>query len=233
MQIGRFKSETTIIDNLSLNTDILSEIETIIEFIKKHLMVEFIITGKPDREERYDYPPEALREIVINMIVHRDYRDSGDSIIKIFDDKIEFFNPGGLFADITIEKLKSGDYVSRTRNKLLANMLKEYGLIEKYGSGIKRVRNSCKEHGIGEPVFENFQHGFKVTVFKEKLNGGINGGIKSVLDFIRVNPGVKGGMIAKGLNLPQRTVERVLKRLKDEGVIEFIGSKKSGGYFVK
>lgn len=70
-----------IIDSLSLNTDLFNEVEEIITFIKKHLMVEFIITGEPQRTERFDYPIDAIREIVINMIVHRDYRDSSHSII--------------------------------------------------------------------------------------------------------------------------------------------------------
>lgn len=65
IQIGRFKSPTKIIDSLNLDTDIFTELEEIIAFIKKHLMVEFIITGNPQREERYDYPLEAIREIVI------------------------------------------------------------------------------------------------------------------------------------------------------------------------
>lgn len=66
VQIGRFKSETKIIDSISLSTDILTELDEIMAFIRKHLMVEFIITGKPQREERFDYPEDAIREIVIN-----------------------------------------------------------------------------------------------------------------------------------------------------------------------
>lgn len=166
MQIGRFKSETMIIDNIDLDTDLLSQIYLGIEFIKKHLMVEYIITGNPQREERYDYPLNAIREIVINMVVHRDYRDTGNSIVKIFDDRIEFFNPGKLCGDLTIEKLLSGNYSSRARNRLIAKIFKEVGIIERYGSGIARIKKECKNHGIKEPLFEEFQHGFRVTLFK-------------------------------------------------------------------
>jgi ATP-dependent DNA helicase RecG len=76
VEVGRFKSDTIIIDSLSLNTDLFTEIDEILNFIKKHLMVEYIITGEPQRTERFDYPVDAIREIVINMVVHRDYRDS-------------------------------------------------------------------------------------------------------------------------------------------------------------
>ena len=168
--IGRFKSPTKIIDNIDINTDIISQIDTAIQFIQKHLMVEFIITGNPQREEKYDYPLEAIREIVINMIVHRDYRDSGHSVIKIFDDRIEFFNPGKLYDDITIEKLNSNNYSSKTRNRAIARFFKEAGIIERYGSGINRIKAECEAHGVVEPLFEEFVHGFRVTLFKEKLS---------------------------------------------------------------
>ena len=168
VQAGRFKTPTDIIDSISLNTDLFTEIDELIVFLRKHFMVEYIITGNPQREERYDYPLEAIREIVLNMIVHRDYRDSSDSIIKIFDDRIEFFNPGDLYDDLTIEELKNNNYISKTRNKLIALMFKECGLIEKYGSGIDRIKRLCKEHHLPEPKFEEIQKGFRVTVYKEK-----------------------------------------------------------------
>jgi ATP-dependent DNA helicase RecG len=82
---------------------------------------------------------DAMREIVINMIVHRDYRSSNDSTIKIFDDRIEFFNPGKLLDDLTVEKIKTGKYKSYLRNKQVASIFKELELIEKYGSGVRRV----------------------------------------------------------------------------------------------
>jgi len=66
IQIGRFKSPITIIDSISLNSDLFTEVDEILAFIKKHLMVEYIITGEPQRIERFDYPRDAIREIVIN-----------------------------------------------------------------------------------------------------------------------------------------------------------------------
>ena len=105
IQAGRFKSATKIIDSVTISTDLFTEVDELMSFVRKHLMMEYIITGKVQREERFDYPEEAIREIVLNMIVHRDYRESGDSIVKIFDDRIEFFNPGSLIGGLTIEQL--------------------------------------------------------------------------------------------------------------------------------
>jgi len=170
VQVGRFKSDITIIDSLSLNTDLFTEVDEIIAFIKKHLMVEYIITGEPQRTERFDYPLDAIREIVINMVVHRDYRDSSASIIKILDDRIEFYNPGNLYGGITIDDLLTGNYSSKTRNKLIAKAFKEVGLIERYGSGIKRIIDICSNYGVKQPVFEEVFNGFRVVLFKEKTD---------------------------------------------------------------
>jgi ATP-dependent DNA helicase RecG len=233
-QIGRFKSETKIIDNIDINISILKQIDIAIEFIKKHLMIEYIITGEPQRTEKYDYPLEAIREIVINMIVHRDYRDSGNSIIKIFDDRIEFFNPGNLYDDITIEKLNTNNYSSRTRNRAIARAFKEAGIIERYGSGIKRIKDECLAHGVVEPLFEEFVHGFRVILYKEKINVGVNVGVNELYDFIRSNPAVNTRTITENFDkVTKRTIERWIKQLKADGKIEFIGSPKIGGYYAK
>ncbi len=64
VQVGRFKSDITIIDSLSMNVDLFTEVDEILAFVKKHLMVEYIITGEPQRIERFDYPLDAIREIV-------------------------------------------------------------------------------------------------------------------------------------------------------------------------
>ena len=167
------------------------------------------------------------------MIVHRDYRDSGNSIIKIFDDRIEFFNPGRLYDNLTIEELLSGNYSSRTRNRVVARAFKEAGIIERYGSGIARIKNECKAHGVIKPLFEEFVHGFRVTLFKKKLNGVVINEVDSLYNFINNHPNQNASAISKALNVPLRTIQRRLKQLKDEARIEFIGSPKTGGYYVK
>ena len=253
VQVGRFKSSTHIIDSLSLNSDLFTETEEIMGFIKKHLMVEYIITGEPQRTERFDYPIDAIRELVINMVVHRDYRDSSASIIKIFDDKIEFFNPGTLFGGITIDNLLTGNYSSKSRNKLIAKAFKESGLIERYGSGIMRVRRICREYGLNDPLFQEIQQGFRVTLYKEKhltdhystterpepsttvregLNEGLNEGLKTLLLQVKSNPGIQANKLSELLNNRSiKTIERQIAHLTKFGLIEHRGSKKTGGYW--
>jgi ATP-dependent DNA helicase RecG len=165
IEMGRFQDEITIKDGITVATDLITEVEEALAFIRKHINKAFIITGNPAREERWDYPLDALREIVMNMIVHRDYSHHGESSIKIFNDRIEFFNPGRLPDGISEEDLRKGTYVSNCRNKLIARIFKEITWIERYGTGVRRVTSLFESYGCPKPVFENFQHGFKVTAY--------------------------------------------------------------------
>ena len=250
VQVGRFKSDITIIDSISLNSDLFTEVDEIIAFIKKHLMVEFIITGKPQRDERFDYPLDAIREIVVNMVVHRDYRDSSGSIIKIFDNRIEFYNPGKLYGDITLTDLLSGNYSSKVRNKLIARAFKEAGIIEKYGSGIKRVLDICKDQGIIPPKFEEVFNGLKVTLFKEKLTGNVIDSINyeaidstendtendtekrigKIMQMIKINKKISVAKLAKECGVSRITISRDVDKLKSSGILKRIGPDK-GGYW--
>ncbi|RJP85528.1 MAG: winged helix-turn-helix transcriptional regulator [Desulfobacteraceae bacterium] len=240
VQVGRFKSPSAIIDSISVNTDLFSEVDEILFFIRKHLMVEYIITGEPQRTERFDYPIDAIREIVINMIVHRDYRDSSHSIIKIFDDKIEFFNPGKLYGSLTIADLLSDNYTSQTRNKLIAKAFKEIGLIERYGSGIRRIINICSDHGLKQPLFEEAFHGFRVTLFKAKLEvtdkvtdkvtDDLTGNQNSIVSLIQKNNQITTKELSDQVKISQRKIKENLSKLKDKGIIKRIGPAR-GGYW--
>ena len=245
IEAGRFATPTIIKDSITSRDTLIEQVQRIMDFMVKHTNKAYIITGNPRREERWDYPMDALREIVINMIVHRDYRSANDSTIKVFDDRIEFFNPGVLLDDLTVEKIKTGHYKSHLRNKQVATIFKELELIEKYGSGVRRVIDSFVAYGLPEPEFEATQGGMAVTVFKTidgatanktdggvngGVNGGANGGVNGLLSYIQLHPGQRSIEIVDALNTSLRTIERWLKQLKDEGKIEFKGAPKTGGY---
>ena len=83
IELGRFSGEIIIQDGTTIRADLFDEVDATLLFIRKHLNKSFIISGDKQRQERWDYPLEALREIVINMIVHRDYMDSHDSVISV------------------------------------------------------------------------------------------------------------------------------------------------------
>jgi len=234
IQAGRFKTSTDIIDSISLNTDLFTEVDELMVFLRKHFMVEYIITGNPQREERYDYPLDAIREIVLNMIVHRDYRDSSDSVIKIFDDRIEFFNPGELYDNLTVEQLLSNNYESKTRNKLIALMFKECGFIEKYGSGISRIKQLCKEYGLANPIFKEMQKGFKVIVYKKTTQETTQETKKrlstkeKILIALKKESSLTREDLANQIGVSSNAIKQHLSKLKEENKIKRVGSTKSG-----
>lgn len=248
IEIGRFQTETLIKDSIRIKTDLFSELEGVLGFIKKHLNKEYIISGNAQRQERWEYPLEALREIIINAIVHRDYSKSSDSVIKIFDDRIEFYNPGRLTHGLTISKLIKGDYVSTIRNKQIADLFKEAGMIEKYGSGIKRVIEAFKKYGLKSPKFKEVQDGFLITVYRKtpqktpqntpqktpqinppEVQGKVSLSRK-ILRVVEEDPTVTREMIAQKLSISRETVKEYIQKLRKEGVLERIGSDR-GGYW--
>jgi ATP-dependent DNA helicase RecG len=243
IEMGRFQTETIIKDSLRTQSDLFTQIETVIDFILKHINKRIIISGKAQHDEIWDYPLEAIRETVINAIIHRDYRSAADTVIKIFDDKIEIFNPGKLQGDLTISKLLSGDYVSMPRNKQIASVFKEAEIIEKYGSGIKRIRTSMINAGNPEPKFEEIGDGFRVTLFVGQLpitlpitppitppikNGILQGLDERILELLKINNKMSAANIAKRLGIGRDTVKEYFSKLKAKGLIRRVGSSRAG-----
>lgn len=164
---GRFKQETIIIDDKMIRGTAFNHVEEVMDFIRKNITVRFVITGAPQREEIWEYPLDALREAVINAICHRDYANNADIQIKIYDDRITIWNPGGLLPGMSIEELYDPNHSSKPRNKLIAQVFYDVGLIERYGSGIQRIMNACKSSDLPMPVFEEKFDGFLVIFYKD------------------------------------------------------------------
>ena len=101
------------------------------------------------------------------MIVHRDYTSAADSQVKIFSDRIIFYNPGVRSSDISIEQLYTSDYISYSRNKQIAQFVKDLGWIEKYGTGIKRVIELFEKNNLPTPVIRSQQNGVFVEIQSE------------------------------------------------------------------
>src|SRR4030066_736912 len=205
-----------------------------------------VITGALERREVYEYPLSALRELLLNAVVHRDYTSPVDIQIKIFDNAVTFFNPGKLFGDLTIEKLKSDNYQSRARNKLVAEAFYLTRDIEKYGSGFIRVRREIRSYPTMELAYEESGDGFLVSLRYQQqkvsstpaspegkrggISEGISEGISLLLEHIRNVPGKRIPQLSVSLGLPAKTIERWIANLKRQGgCIEYRGSKKAGG----
>ena len=239
IQLGHFASEIVIKDDITNSTDVLNQIEDIMSFIRKHINKEIIITATQiENIERWQYPLDAIRELVLNMIIHRDYTASANSIIKVFPDHILLFNPGNLPDSISIEQLLTNNYISTPRNRQIAKTVKEMGLIERYGTGIKRVRRMFLEYGLTEPTFETIPGGFAVTVYAKNenkttslidtLNDTLNDRQKYILLLIKQNENITNDIIAKELKISLETSKREMAKLIKKNLIERIGSRKNG-----
>lgn len=169
IELGFFQSDIIIKDSSRSKSDLLSQVDDVMNFVKKHINKEVVITENPQNTERWQYPLEAIREISMNMIVHINYQLSGDSIVKVYPDKVEFFNPGLLPDEITIDDLLNNNYKSTPRNKVIADFFKDLGLIEKYGSGIRRVMKLCEEEGRPLPQIVQISNGVNVTFFSGQV----------------------------------------------------------------
>ena len=119
------------------------------------------------RIDTYEIPLEAIREALVNAVVHRDYSISGADIkFAVFDDRIEITSPGALPKALEIEDILSGR--SEIRNKVIARFFKEIHFIEQWGAGIKKILKACKSAGIREPEFRESGLFFKVILYKNK-----------------------------------------------------------------
>ena len=186
-----------ILDRRGFDSDVYSLIDEVIAYILSKINVEYIIRHVK-REERQELPEEALREAVVNAIAHRDYRSTGNVQIYIFKDRIEIVSPGGLPAGMTVNDL---GFKSIPRNPLLFGMLHRMEAVEHIGSGIKRIRNLCREYGVAEPGIEVSENWFTVvfqrTLDKKKTDRrqtqtahGAKGDIESQQDTPHVAPHV-------------------------------------------
>jgi len=169
---GRFRTEIDITDDRLIEGSIIKQIDETMDFLRKHINVRFVITGKPRRDEIWDYPLDALREAVVNAICHRDYGSTADIQIKVFDDHIRIWNPGFLPYGVTIKDLYRRTHTSKPRNRLIAQIFYDLEIIERYGSGIQRMLDACVASGLPKPMLEDSMGGFMITFRKVKTLAG-------------------------------------------------------------
>ena len=109
----------------------------------------------------------AIREALLNAIIHRDYSFNGSTQVNIYDDRIEFLSLGGIVTGLSMEAVLMG--ISQSRNACLANVFYRLKLVESYGTGIKRIKALYK-NSEKQPVFESAQGAFKTTLFNLNID---------------------------------------------------------------
>ncbi len=159
---GRIRGNVDIVDDSTIRGTLLEQVDDALAFIRKHMQVEYVIAGALERKEIWDYPLTALRECLMNAVCHRDYGDLSEIQIKIFDDGLQIWSPGFLPFGVTAEELFLPTHASKPRNRLISQIFYDMGMIERYGSGIGRVLDACREAGLPQPDLSNFSGGFRV-----------------------------------------------------------------------
>ena len=201
-------------------------------FIKKHINLSYDFDGSLQRKEHWQYPLEALRELLLNAVVHRDYKNASDIVIKIFDDRIVITSPGRLFGNLTIEDLKRDDYVSSIRNKLLAESFYLIGEIEKYGTGFVRIRQWLKDYpDVSFTLDETGDH-FRVVMAlapdkngqapdKHRTNTGQAPDKLTILEFCRQPRSAKEIMAFLDMKHRETFMKNYIHPMIQEGLIKF------------
>ncbi|MBB6270501.1 ATP-dependent DNA helicase RecG [Pedobacter cryoconitis] len=168
-KIGKFgDSDSELKFQDTVEGNIFDMVEAVITLLKQRYIISTISYEGIQRIEKPEYPDAAIREAILNAIVHKDYTDSTIQM-SIYDDKIILWNPGKLSEDLTIEKLKS-KHPSRARNKNIAEVFFKAGYIESWGRGIEKMIDALKGDGLPEPIFEENSGGFQVTFLKESYS---------------------------------------------------------------
>ena len=252
-------SNADLVEARLFEGNIFKNISAIFQFIDMTYSKSVKIDGLY-REERWNYPQTAVREGVMNAIVHRDYNSvNGFMHILLYPNRLEIANYGILPSMDTVI-VNGGEGLSMLRNPDIAHQCFYRRLIEMMGTGIARMIQDSKEHGFNVPVFEIKDQIVKVSFpdihylraedshqsdsnlmshFEGVIEGVIEGvgkdikeKLASILFVLNEQPGLRTTMLSNKTEIPAKSVERYIKRLKDAGLIKYSGSSKSGGYYL-
>ena len=192
---ARFRdtSKADFIDTLDMECSILDVIEQVPLFIRRNTRLYPKIVGMK-RNDIPAYPVFAIREILINALAHCDYSLTGMHVmVAIFSDRLEIQNPGLLPFGMTLNHFKAG--ISRIRNRVIARIFKELGLMEEWGSGYKRVTDFCKENGYPFPDWQEMGPTMRVTIYPhpdaEELSPPVTPPVKKILSVCKNTAGRK------------------------------------------
>lgn len=230
-------TKTVFKDRAEFSGSLLEQLNDVYEYIDEHNRTRAEFSGLK-RIDMRDYPPEAIREALLNAIVHRDYSYSNSILISIFDDRIEFVSLGGLPKGIDYSDLMLG--VSVLRNNGLAHVFYRLRLIEAFGTGIPKILE-CYHNQKAQPTIEVSDNAFKVTlpntnflrevsVEVEDEDDGLSDNERKVMRYLARCDTASRREIEAAIGLSQSTTIRVLNALVDKELILKLGGGKNTRY---
>nr|VFJ62379.1 MAG: TIR domain-containing protein [Candidatus Kentron sp. FW] len=162
IQLGYFETEADVRYHDRIDGDLFTQVDKTLDLLLTKYLKALISYEGIQRVETYPVPREALREALLNAVAHKDYGGNVHTQIRVYDDKIVFWNSGWLPEGWSEENLIS-PHESKPYNPGVASAFYRAGMIEHWGRGIEKMRAACKEHGIPEPELRYQRNGFEVT----------------------------------------------------------------------
>lgn len=232
VKLVRFKGTkpVEIIDSKSARGTVIENLKEAEDFIKRNTKMVFRII-RLQREEVPEYPAKATREAMVNSLTHRDYFSRDAVQINIFDDRIEFINPGTLPSGLTHQLLGT---LSVQRNPLTYRIMRDLNLVEGLATGIPRMREAMKESGLPEPLFEELGSFFRVTLYnKRKIEvSQLSDRQKRAAAYLEKNSVITSKTYEKINDVSHPIAVSDLNNLIIKGFVKKIG-KTRGAYYTK
>jgi ATP-dependent DNA helicase RecG len=189
------------------------------------------------RIEKGEYPVPALREMLLNALVHRTYMGSMVQL-RVYDNKLTLWNEGNLPEGMDLESLKR-HHISRPRNPIIADICFKAGYIDSWGRGTLKIINSCKEAGLPEPTITALDGGILVSLFKDKYSSeqlkslGLNERQITAVEYVKANGKITNNELQQLLDLSERTILRELEDLVKNDILVRKGERKGTFYELK
>jgi len=204
-----------------------------LDILDKKFLVSPISYQGLQRVEKWEYPYEAIREVILNAIVHRDYMGAPIQI-SVYDDKLIVWNEGSLPNDLSIEDLKK-KHSSRPHNPILAGTFFKGGLIEAWGRGTIKILNEFKKAGLPEPIIESASGGISITLRKNAIDKksliskDLNKRQITALEFLKENKTITNKTYQELCKDSKATATRDLTELVDKfNIVERVGDVGAG-----
>ena len=230
-------SNTSFKDNKEFGGSVFTQLEDTFNYLMLCNRTQATFKGL-ERIEKQDYPEEALREALLNALVHRDYSFSGSIIINVNDERMEFISIGGLLPGLSTEDIRIG--ISQPRNKNLAEMFHRLRLIESYGTGIRRIYKLYENCPV-QPVIEATPNAFKMVLPNMnavsdaviKPEAVITPQMKKVLDFISEHGQITDETIQTLLGIKKTRAFDLMKQMRTMGLVRVVGRGAEKQYLLK
>lgn len=241
----RGKTRAIFVDHKEIEGSVLDQIDGAYDFVLSKINVGMELVGTR-RRDVYEIPLGAIRELIVNAIVHRIYINprAMPVTVALYDDRLEVTSPGGLPHGMTMDMMLSGH--SRSRNKSLALAFRYMNLIEEWGSGIPRIQEQLERAGLRPLTIESSGMDLRFVIWRkpaavETINETISETIKKrettnetisvAADIVAANPGIGRAALIGKVGKSRATVARALATLVAKGLVVYRGSRKCGGYY--